>query len=98
MIQHLFIFKYNHHQYQNLNNIFTLHLRRRRSNHRPNMTGPGDVTPGNRDVTLAPLTPADMLYLNQSIRAYRFVSQGKTTIPGVDDGEMMLECDVSTGC
>ena len=37
-----------------------------------------------------------MLFLNQSIRAYRFVSQGKTTIPGVDDGEMMAECDVST--
>ncbi|XP_043189559.1 myosin heavy chain, muscle-like isoform X30 [Amphibalanus amphitrite] len=35
----------------------------------------------------------ERLLLTQGIRAYRFVSQGKTTIPGVDDGEMMLECD-----
>ncbi|XP_037068387.1 myosin heavy chain, muscle-like isoform X3 [Pollicipes pollicipes] len=37
----------------------------------------------------------DMLGLTSSIRVYRFVSQGKTTIPGVDDGEMMQETDES---
>jgi len=37
----------------------------------------------------------EMCLLTQSIRVYRFVSQGKTTIAGVDDGEMAQECDES---
>lgn len=36
-----------------------------------------------------------MCLLSNNIRDYHFVSQGKTTIPGLDDGEEMLITDVS---
>ncbi|XP_074106354.1 myosin heavy chain isoform X19 [Cotesia typhae] len=35
----------------------------------------------------------DMLLLSNNIRDYYFVSQGKTTIPGLDDGEELLATD-----
>ncbi|XP_057329263.1 myosin heavy chain, muscle isoform X11 [Microplitis mediator] len=35
----------------------------------------------------------DMLLLSNNIRDYYFVSQGKTTIPGLDDGEELLVTD-----
>lgn len=41
------------------------------------------------------LLDTDMCLLNQDITAYHFVSQGKTTIPGVDDGAEMQATDVS---
>lgn len=37
----------------------------------------------------------DMLLLSNNIRDYHFVSQGKTSIPGLDDGEELLATDVS---
>lgn len=37
----------------------------------------------------------EMLLLSNNIRDYYFVSQGKTTIPGLDDGEELLATDVS---
>ena len=36
-----------------------------------------------------------MLLIKGTIRDYHFVSQGKTTIPGVDDREEMENTDVS---
>ena len=36
-----------------------------------------------------------MCSLSNDIYDYHFVSQGKTTIPGVDDAEEMFICDVS---
>lgn len=36
-----------------------------------------------------------MLLLSNNIHDYYFVSQGKTTIPGLDDGEELLVTDVS---
>lgn len=36
-----------------------------------------------------------MCLLSNDIHDYYFVSQGKTTIPNVDDGEEMLAADVS---
>lgn len=36
-----------------------------------------------------------MCLLSNNILDYHFVSQGKTTIPNVDDGEEMLATDVS---
>lgn len=36
-----------------------------------------------------------MLLLSNNIHDYYFVSQGKTTIPGLDDGEELLITDVS---
>ena len=37
----------------------------------------------------------EMLLLSNNIRDYYFVSQGKTTIAGLDDGEELLLTDVS---
>lgn len=37
----------------------------------------------------------EMLLLSNNIHDYYFVSQGKTTIPGLDDGEELLITDVS---
>lgn len=39
--------------------------------------------------------PVDMCLLSNNIHDYYFVSQGKTTIPGLDDGEELLVTDVS---
>ena len=39
--------------------------------------------------------PIEMLLLSNNIHDYYFVSQGKTTIPGLDDGEELLITDVS---
>ena len=39
--------------------------------------------------------PIGLCYLSNNIRDYHFVSQGKTTIPDVDDGEEMKVTDVS---
>lgn len=39
--------------------------------------------------------PSEMCLLSNNIRDYHFVSQGKTTIPGLDDGEELLVTDVS---
>lgn len=36
-----------------------------------------------------------MLLLSNNVHDYYFVSQGKTTIPGLDDGEELLVTDVS---
>jgi len=36
-----------------------------------------------------------MCLLSNNIQDYHFVSQGKTTIPGVDDGEEFIATDVS---
>lgn len=36
-----------------------------------------------------------MLLLSNNVHDYYFVSQGKTTIPGLDDGEELLITDVS---
>jgi myosin heavy subunit len=36
-----------------------------------------------------------MCCLSDNIHDYHYVSQGKTTIPGVDDAEEMLAADVS---
>lgn len=38
---------------------------------------------------------AEMLLLSNNVNDYYFVSQGKTTIPGLDDGEELLITDVS---
>lgn len=38
---------------------------------------------------------AEMLLLSNNVNDYYFVSQGKTTIPGLDDGEELLVTDVS---
>lgn len=40
-------------------------------------------------------SPIEMLLLSNNIHDYYFVSQGKTTIPGLDDGEELLITDVS---
>lgn len=37
----------------------------------------------------------EMLLLSNNIRDYHIVSQGKTTIPGLDDGEELIATDVS---
>lgn len=37
-----------------------------------------------------------MCQLSNNINDYHFVSQGKTAIPGVDDGEEMMVTDVSS--
>jgi len=37
-----------------------------------------------------------MCCLSDAITDYHFVSQGKTSIPGVDDGEEFVATDVST--
>ena len=39
--------------------------------------------------------PTEKCLLSNNIRDYYFVSQGKTTIPGLDDGEEMQITDVS---
>lgn len=39
--------------------------------------------------------PVEMCLLSNNIHDYHFVSQGKTTIPGLDDGEELLVTDVS---
>ena len=39
-----------------------------------------------------------MCSLSNDIYDYHFVSQGKTTIPGVDDAEEMYICDVRLSC
>jgi len=39
--------------------------------------------------------PVEMCLLTNNIHDYHFVSQGKTTIPGLDDGEELLVTDVS---
>lgn len=39
--------------------------------------------------------PVEMCLLTNNIHDYYFVSQGKTTIPGLDDGEELLVTDVS---
>ena len=36
-----------------------------------------------------------MLLLSNNVHDYYFVSQGKTTIPGLDDGEELFTTDVS---
>lgn len=41
------------------------------------------------------LVSAEMCLLSNNIRDYYFVSQGKTTIPGLDDGEELIVTDVS---
>lgn len=41
------------------------------------------------------LHPLDICLLSNNINDYYFVSQGKTSIPGVDDGEELLVTDVS---
>lgn len=40
----------------------------------------------------------EMCLLSNNIRDYYFVSQGKTTIPGLDDGEELIVTDVSACC
>lgn len=42
------------------------------------------------------LTWTEKLLLDKDIKKYHFVSQGKTEIPGLDDGEEFLVTDVST--
>lgn len=39
----------------------------------------------------------EMCLLSNDVTEYHFVSQGKTTIPNVDDGEELLVTDVSVG-
>ena len=39
--------------------------------------------------------PVERLLLSKPVSQYRFVNQGKTVIPGVDDGDMFAETDVS---
>lgn len=39
--------------------------------------------------------PVEMCLLSNNIQDYYFVSQGKTTIPGLDDGDELLFTDVS---
>jgi len=39
--------------------------------------------------------PVEMCLLSNNIHDYYFVSQGKTTIPGLDDGDELLVTDVS---
>ena len=38
---------------------------------------------------------SEMLHLDADIHKYHYVSQGKTTIPNVDDGEELDATDVS---
>lgn len=42
------------------------------------------------------LTWTEKLLLDKDIKKYHFVSQGKTEIPGLDDGEEFLVTDVSS--
>lgn len=39
--------------------------------------------------------PVEMCLLSNNIHDYYFVSQGKTTIPGLDDGDELVVTDVS---
>lgn len=39
--------------------------------------------------------PVEMCLLSNNVHDYYFVSQGKTTIPGLDDGDELLVTDVS---
>ena len=47
------------------------------------------------DLHVVSFVPAEICLLSNNIRDYYFVSQGKTTIPGLDDGEELLVTDVS---
>ena len=47
------------------------------------------------DPHVVSFVPAEMCLLSNNIRDYYFVAQGKTTIPGLDDGEELLVTDVS---
>jgi hypothetical protein len=42
------------------------------------------------------LNSTDMCMLSNNVYDYVFVSQGKITIPGVDDGEECMLADVSS--
>lgn len=55
------------------------------------------VSKSGLDSRLKPsfITHTEMCLLSNNITDYYFVSQGKTTIPSVDDGEEMLITDVS---
>ncbi|KYQ60220.1 Myosin heavy chain, muscle [Trachymyrmex zeteki] len=55
-----------------------------------------DRTRGLARVHRSPVdtTPLEMCLLSNNITDYYFVSQGKTTIPGLDDGEELLVTDV----
>lgn len=44
------------------------------------------------------LSSSAMCLLSNNVNDYHFVSQGKTAIPGVDDGEEMTITDVSDQC